>query len=194
MQNQPLDSQKTESKLTRTGTFKGDWNETCQFCGEKQIAHRTTHEWIDGEILEHRKPCQPETDLITRDWRNRARAARLIVLVWWVIIPLMILLINEIEVVARIAFAIAIIKLIWEVVKIYGNPEKWFPAYGRSQEKKEREESRKRHYIWHCERNPEGFARLRDENFERGVGSSSKAFSEGNSDNSKTRRDNEAAP
>ena len=171
MQNELEDSQRGEGKIRRTGTFKGDWSDTCEFCGNKQLAHRTTYDWIDGELLEHRNPCQQERGSINREWSARARAVRIFELIWWVVIPFLILLVHEIDSVARIAFAVAIFKLAWEIVKIYCRPEKWIPAYGRYRKRNDQELTRKRHFIWHCERNPEGFARLRAENFQRNANS-----------------------
>lgn len=96
-----------------------------------------------------------------------ARIIRFIAFTGWVILPLVVLLITEIEVISRIAFWTAVAKLAWETTKIYGNPKKWIPAYGRYRKRVEEEEARKNHYIYHCERNPQGFARLRAENFEK---------------------------
>jgi hypothetical protein len=46
-----------------------------------------------------------------------------------------------------------------------------------SKRKKERaaEEQRMKHYFYHCERNPAGFARLKRENFERELAEKTKA-------------------
>lgn len=112
-------------------------------------------------------PCEPEQESIRARYRLDGRILKAIVFTGWVILPLLVLLITEIEIVSRIAFWTAVAKLIWETMKIYGKPRKWFPAYERYRKRIDEEELRKRHFIYHCERNPKGFARLKAENFER---------------------------
>jgi hypothetical protein len=154
-----------DPKIIRVGTYKDDWSGICSFCGEDQSSHRTLDGPYEGELLESRKPCEPEVAAITRHHRNIVSAQKWTYFSGWVLFPFLILFIHEIEIIALIALVFACLKFIWETVKVFGRPRKWFPAYGRWIEAKEAESLRKRHFIYHCERNPEGFERLRAENF-----------------------------
>ena len=88
---------------------------------------------------------------------------KMLILIWVVFLPLCVLLLTKfISVLGWIAFAFGILKLLYETMKHYGDPHKWLPGYT---EKKKRED-RHAHYIYHCERNPKSFERLKLENFE----------------------------
>lgn len=154
-------------KVTRTGLFKGSWTETCPHCGREQSTHRSTTDCLDGEMLEHRLPCEQEKRKIDREAWRKVRAAQFIVLIIWVLIPTAILLIQEIPFFARLAFFCSLVALGWKVVKIFGRPEKWFPPYGKRMEEKEREEIRKAHILHHCEKNPDLFQQLLIKSIER---------------------------
>jgi membrane protein implicated in regulation of membrane protease activity len=60
-------------------------------------------------------------------------------------------------------FLVALFQIGWRVVESFGSPEKWVPGYKERREK----ELRERHYVYHCEQNPDGFARLMAENLEK---------------------------
>lgn len=152
--------------IVRTGTFKGDWNEKCSFCGRLQSVHKTVIS-LENEILEHRIPCAQEKNQITRLSSKRVQTAKVIVFALWVLLPFAVLLIEEVGIIGRVVFWMAIAKLLFEAIKIFGTPEKWFPSYGRKMEKNREEERRKPHYVNQCERNPEGFLRLVAENFDK---------------------------
>lgn len=63
---------------------------------------------------------------------------------------------------AYLTFGYALIGAYIEALKLLG----WWPETSADREKKA-EELRMRHHHYHCERNPEGFERLKRENFER---------------------------
>ena len=140
--------------------FEGNWDDTCHFCGKPQREHRQTEGPINDTIYEYRMPCQPEKDAMRRNTRKIVKTTKAFVLVIWVLIPLALLLITLIPLFGWIAFAISLGTLAFEVFKIYSDADKWIPGH-----KQKEEELKQRHYIYHCERNPEGFARLRAENF-----------------------------
>jgi len=98
-----------------------------------------------------------------RERRKIVRASKVLVLVVWILIPLLILILGVTSpFIGAIAFAVSLGKLGIEAVKFFGNPDKWIPGH---KEKREREQL-ERHYIYHCDKNPKGFARLRAENLE----------------------------
>lgn len=155
------------TKVTRTGVFKGDWSEICQFCGKEQSAHRTTWGPVDGELFEHRLPCQPEKDKMRAERRRMVRTANGIVFFGWVLVPLAILLIKKFTIVGWIMFGVSIVKLVWETWKIYGRPDKYFPKWAEKRKKKQEEKQHDEHILYHCKKNPEAFQRLVAENFRR---------------------------
>ena len=138
----------------------------CPHCGFKQETHRHIIGEVDGEILEHRMPCEPEKETLRRSWAARVRATKAIVLLFWILVPLAILVLEFTNpIVGVAAFVLSLLKLGVEFIKFFGNPDKWIPGHKAKAEK----ERRMAHYFYHCERNPEGFARLRAENFDRDV-------------------------
>lgn len=97
-----------------------------------------------------------------RKWRTTAMVANTIVL-FIVVIPVLIELVGlGIAWVGYLLSAISILKGFYEIGKGLG----WVKP-SRRQKEKEEEERRKNHYFYHCERNPEGFNRLKIENFRR---------------------------
>jgi hypothetical protein len=119
---------------------------------------------FEGEILEHRMPCESERDKLRRAAVARVRAGNLIVLVFWILVPLVILVLEFTSpIVGAFAFGLSLVKLGIEFVKFFGNPDEWIPGHKAKAEKQRRID----HFVYHCERNPKGFARLVAENFER---------------------------
>lgn len=91
-------------------------------------------------------------------------AAKVIILIGWILVPFVYLLLQQfVAVVGWIAFGIGIFQLCLITIKHFGNPDKWIPGY----KEKTAKESQEAHWICHCKQNPEGFARLRAENYER---------------------------
>ena len=152
-------------KTERTN-FQGDWGSTCQHCGKTQIEHRTEYGPVDGILYEHRMPCEPEKDKMHRETRRKVKTIRIIVFIGWIFVPLLILILGVTSAfVGWIAFGFGLCKVAIEGVKLFGNPDKWIPGH---KEKRERE-AKIRHYTYHCDRNPEGFIRLRAENFRKQI-------------------------
>ncbi len=148
-------------KTERTN-FSGSWESICPHCGKKQVEHRTTNGPLTGVLYEHRLPCQPEIEKMMRERRRQVRGVKIIIFVGWILVPLMIAVLGLTSaVVGFIAFLAALAKVGIEGIKLFGNPDKLIPGY----KKKKERELLERHYIYHCDRNPEGFARLRSENF-----------------------------
>ena len=109
-------------------------------------------------------PCEAEQLKMHRHTRRLVSIGKLIVLVGWVLVPFVYLLLQQfVSVVGWIAFGIGLVQPSIETIKYFGNPDRWIPGH----KKKKEEEARHAHFIYHCERIPEGFARLRQENFER---------------------------
>lgn len=152
------------SSKRRATNFTGTREEVCPHCGLKQQTHRHVLGEFDGEVLERRIPCEPEKETLRRSAVVRVRTAKIIILIFWILLPLSILILEFTNpIVGAVAFGISLIKLGIEVVKFFGNPDKWIPGHKAKAEKQRRTD----HYYYHCERNPEGFARLRAENFDR---------------------------
>lgn len=96
--------------------------------------------------------------------RRFVRSAQIIILVGWILVPFAYLLLQQfVAVIGWIAFGIGVLQLGVLTVKHFGDPDRWIPGHKRTNE----EELRHAHFIYHCERNPDCFARLRSENFER---------------------------
>jgi len=150
--------------LTERTNFDGDWSEVCLHCAQPQAVHRIIHGPFDGVLYEHRMPCEAEKKKMHHQTRRVVQTGKLIVLVGWILVPLLYLLLQQfVAVIGWIAFGIGIVQLLIFTFKCFGNPDRWIPGHA----KKKEEEARHAHFIYHCERNPEGFARLRHENFER---------------------------
>jgi len=119
---------------------------------------------VEGEILEYRKPCEPEKEKLRRGMIASVRSAKLLVLIFWILVPLGILILEFTNpLVGQIAFGLSLAKLGIECVKFFGNPDKWIPGHAAKSAKQRKME----HYYYHCEKNPKGFASLTAENFER---------------------------
>jgi hypothetical protein len=150
-------------KSERTN-FEGDWNDICPHCGKKQLEHRTEFGPHNDVLYEHRMPCEPEKHMMRRATRQKVQTIRVLVFVGWILVPLVILVLGVTNaLVGWIAFAFGLYKVAVESVKLFGNPDQWLPGHKAKRER----EARIRHYTYHCERNPEGFARLRAENFQK---------------------------
>lgn len=148
----------------RATNFAGSWEDVCPHCGLKQETHRHVLAEFEGELLEHRMPCEPERAKLRRLADRQRQVGNGIVLVVWILIPLALLILEATSGIAGwVAFGLALVKLAIEAVKYFGNPDKWIPGHKEEAEK----QRRIAHYFYHCERNPEGFARLQAENFGR---------------------------
>lgn len=98
-----------------------------------------------------------------REQRRVVRAGKIIVLIGWVLVPLAILVLQQfVSVIGWMGFTYGLFRLGIETIKYFGDPDKWIPGHKEKREK----ELKERHYIYHCERNPEGFERLKLENFQ----------------------------
>lgn len=151
---------------TRTGTFLGKWHEVCAHCGKSQQEHREQVE-TSSQTIEWRKPCEAEKALMQRSGQRRVKMGKAIVFVGWILIPLAIAVLGFTSaIVGACGFAISLIKVFVEGVKLYGNPDKWLPGHKAKMEK----QRKMAHYYWHCERNPVGFAKIKNENLEREAG------------------------
>lgn len=92
------------------------------------------------------------------------RTLNVIYLVGWVLIPLGIAILGFANWwVGFVLFVLSLLKIVWKLVEVFGDPGKWLPGYKGKMDRKRLE----KHWIYHCERNPEGFARLKNENFDR---------------------------
>ena len=148
-------------KTERTN-YDGDWESICPHCGKKQVEHLTVYGPIDDVIYEHRLPCAPEKEIMHRETRRIVRTTQVIVFIGWIAVPLAILILGMTSsLVGGLAFAYGLWKVALEGVKLFGNPDKWIPGHKKNRER----EAKIRHYTYHCDLNPAGFARLCAENF-----------------------------
>ena len=94
---------------------------------------------------------------------KRLRVGWIIVFVWAVVVPAAVAIL---EWWSNWLGAVVLIYSLWKAVeKALRLTGKW--PKSKAELEKEAEEVRARHHHYHCERNPEGFQRLKAENFER---------------------------
>lgn len=148
---------KMNSSNSRATNFTGSWDEVCPHCGSKQETHRQILGDFDGEILEHRMPCEPEKETLRRKAVARVRTAKVIILIFWILLPLSILILEFMSpIVGAVAFGLSLIKLGIEVVKFFGNPDKWIPGHKANAEKQRRMD----HYFFPLRTEPRWFRAL----------------------------------
>ncbi len=96
--------------------------------------------------------------------RRLIRLGWWLVLIWGVAVPVVVAIIELTapQWLAVLVFCYSICRAYIEALKLLG---KWPKT--DSELAKEEEERRMRHHHYHCERNPEGFLRLKQDNFER---------------------------
>ncbi len=104
-----------------------------------------------------------ELDVDKRKRRRQIELGSFIIFIWAVIIPLIIVLLD---------FSsewVSFIVLIYSFYKAFQKALELAGSWPKTKRKKgdEREEQLKNHYFYHCQMNPEGFRRLRHENFEK---------------------------
>lgn len=106
---------------------------------------------------------------LEREAGERRRGLKLfsnLVLVWVVLIPFVILVLEFLmpEWLALIFLIFGLIKVSIKGLKMKGLMKKT-----KNETQREEEDLRKRHYYYHCERNPDGFLMLKAENFRRDI-------------------------
>ena len=115
--------------------FKGDWSEICPHCGDIQEKHKVTYGPFEGILHEHRMPCEPEKNKIRKKYRQTALTVKLIILIFWVLVPLAYIILQQFsKEVGWIAFGIGIIQLVIVTIKHFGNPDKWIPGHKKKRE------------------------------------------------------------
>ena len=91
------------------------------------------------------------------------KAVQVIVFIGWIIIPRVITILGFAStIIGTILLVISLFKIAIKGVEFFGDPDKWIPEHKEKAEKKRKMD----HYYYHCERNPEGFMRLKFENFD----------------------------
>lgn len=107
---------------------------------------------------------QAQVNADAKSYAKNLRVGRLIVLLWFGVGPVAFLILEFFGPtwLATAVFGIGLYKGLVTIQKLRG---KWRKS--ASELAKEEEERRMRHHHYHCERNPEGFLRLKLENFER---------------------------
>ncbi len=146
---------KTES------SFKGNWNDKCEYCGEPHEAHKIDNGIYQDVHYIHRMPCKSEQKQIIRKKRKETLALKSIILLGWVLIPLFITIAGFANFwVGMLLFVISLSKIAIEYIKLFGNVDKWLPNHKAKIEKERKME----HYYYHCEKNPKGFSKILVEN------------------------------
>ena len=122
---------------------------------------------LDGEYLKRTYSCIPfkTEDQLQRESQAHIKALRMgwfLVFIWLIIIPATIAILGWAS--PWIGAIVMLYSLSQGIVKALKMTGKW-----KSRRELEREEVdyRMRHHHYHCERNPDGFLRLKLENFER---------------------------
>lgn len=139
--------------------FVGDWEALCEYCGRP---HRE-HIWKEhpNPDYNHRMPCEQQKLAMQKAWNRKVGVAKTLHLIGWILVPLGIAILGFANWWVGVAlFVISLFKIVWRSIESYGSPATWMPSYKARQEK----DLKMRHYFHHCERNPEGFARLKAEN------------------------------
>jgi hypothetical protein len=91
------------------------------------------------------------------------RISMALLIIWLVLIPVSIELLGVANpVIGVLVLAYSLWKAFVQFMKLLG---KW--PEGRKEKEQTERKRRMEHYFWHCERNAEGFQRLKIENFER---------------------------
>ncbi len=134
-----------------------------------------TDEELPGDALDRNSLKKIYHDIRYRIWTNEdvervrkenvrmVRTAWLILSVWLVVIPITVIVLGETSVwVARMVLAYSLWKVLVQVLKLMG---KWKKSPREKEE--EREELERDHHHYHCKNNPQGFLRLKIENFEK---------------------------
>jgi hypothetical protein len=123
---------------------------------------------LDTGYLKHIYEDVPykTSEQLDKDIRQEYKKLRIgwsVFVIWLVILPVIIVILGFANIwIGIIVFAYSIYKAIVKALKLTG---KLKPT---PKEIKQREKEQKmRHYYYHCERNPEGFNRLKLENFEK---------------------------
>lgn len=103
---------------------------------------------------------------ITQKFVSSASTIRLglvIIALWGIAVPLAVGIIGfSNPILGGLVIAYSISKAGWRAMKMLGYIDR-----SEREKRKSEEELRMRHHHYHCERNPEGFMRLKAENFER---------------------------
>src|ERR1051325_7675789 len=148
------------SDKSPNSNFAGNWDDICLYCGRPHREHILKDH--PDPNWKHRMPCEEQKEAMRREWKRNVTTANILVLVGWVIVPLIIGILGFASVwIGVFLFVLSLGKIGWRLVEFYGTPEKWVPGYKEKQER----DLKMRHYFYHCERNPEGFVRLKMENF-----------------------------
>jgi hypothetical protein len=147
-------------RIERTN-FEGSWDEVCPHCSRPRQEHRITHGPFNEVLYEHRMPCIAEKNKLHKERRRIVLTAKTLIAIGWILVPLVYLLLQQfVALIGWIAFGIGIFQLAMVTIKHFGDPDRWIPGHKKEKD----DEFRKAQFIYHCERNPEGFARLRLEN------------------------------
>ncbi len=123
---------------------------------------------LDGEYLRRTYSCIPfkTADRLQRESQAHIKALRMgwfLVFIWLIIIPAAIAVLGWAS--PWIGAIVMIYSLLQGTVKALKMTGKWKKS--RRELEREEEDCRMRHHHYHCERNPDGFLRLKMENFER---------------------------
>jgi len=108
-----------------------------------------TKDKVDANIAEHRR-------IVRTGW--------IIVFVWAVIVPALIAVLGffNLFLVGVLGFLYSLYKALRKALEMFGVVEK-----SSATREKEAENLQVRHHHYHCNRNPEGFIRLRNQNFQK---------------------------
>ena len=124
--------------------FKEGWDKVY-----KEVGYRT-----QAQIKE-------KADAWTRQQKKEIRVLQLVMLAWFCMIPATWLFMQQFgsKWIGWAVYVYACAKILLEAKKIY------FPKTNKRETPEEEKKHKMEHYYYHCERNPEGFAKLRAENF-----------------------------
>lgn len=123
--------------------------------------------WEENRLLEIYKDVpwttQAERSQNAASFSRSIRLSLVIIALWTVMVPVAVTLVGFASpILGWLIIIYSVSKAVWEALKMLG-----YVSRSKREKRKDEEELRMKHHHYHCERNPEGFKRLKAENFER---------------------------
>jgi hypothetical protein len=104
-----------------------------------------------------------EIERETKKWRRTVFTINSVFFIWAVVVPLTVIILGETSAwISRMVLLYSLWKVLVEILKRTG---KWKKSARQLERDKEEREAAHHHY--HCKKNPQGFLRLKIENFDR---------------------------
>lgn len=144
----------------QTGQIRIVWNKL----EDKEIPDVTLdREYLETVYSDFSYETFGELDKNRRKRRKEIKSGWIIVFLWLVVVPLILALLDYYsELVSVVVLFFSFYQAIKKGLELLG---KW--PKSKREKKNQEEEALKRHYYYHCQLNPDGFQKLKNENLER---------------------------